>query len=248
MERGGGAVNQKTRQVVDNCLGWLRRILYPPACVLCNAPTGIDDLCTDCAADLAKNAHGCSCCALPLQNPADRVCGRCLKQQPHFDHSHAAYLYEYPLDRLIQRFKFHGDMRCGRVLAGLLLKSLQRAALTSRVEALVPVPLFRKRLVERGFNQSLELAKDLGKGLGLPVLNNYLLRTRDTRAQSELGALQRSGNVRGAFEVRNRANPPSRIALVDDVMTTGSTVNECALVLKKAGMQQVEVWIIARAP
>lgn len=247
MERGGGAVNPKTRQVVDNCLGWFRRILYPPACVLCNAPTGIDDLCADCAADLAKNVHGCSCCALPLKNPADHLCGRCLQRQPHFDHSHAAYLYEYPLDRLIQKFKFHGDLRCGRILAGLLLRSLQQEAVASRVEALVPVPLFRKRLVERGFNQSLDLAKDLARGLHLPVLNNYLRRTRDTRAQSGLGALKRSGNVRGAFEVKNRANPPSRIALVDDVMTTGSTVNECARVLKKAGVKQVEVWIIARA-
>ncbi len=248
MERGGDTVNQKTRHVVDNCLSWVRRTLYPPACVFCSTPTATDDLCPPCAGDLAKNTHSCTCCALPLQNPADHVCGQCLRRKPNFDRSRAPYLYEYPLDRLIQRFKFHGDLRCGRILAGLMLRSLQNQPEMIRVEALIPVPLFRKRLVERGFNQSLELAKDLGKGLGLPVLNKHLLRIRDTRAQSELGADKRRANVRGAFEVRNLPALPPRVALIDDVMTTASTVNECARALKKAGVQYIEVWTVARAP
>jgi len=245
MERGGGAVNELTRQVVNNCLGWLRRTLYPPACVLCDAPTGQDDLCIPCANDLLQNTHPCSVCAQPLQNPADRLCGQCLRKPLHFDLGHAPYLYDYPLDRLIQQFKFHTDLRTGRVLAGLLLDSLRRQSLD--VQALIPVPLHRKRLVERGFNQSLELAMDLGKGLGLPVLAKQLVRVRETRAQSELGAGKRRSNVRGAFEVRPAADLPQRVALIDDVMTTGSTLNECALTLKNAGVQHVSVWTIARA-
>ena len=248
MERGGGAANQKTRHVVDNCLDWLRRTIYPPACVLCNLPTEYYDLCTGCTDDLAQNKHPCSTCALPLQNPFDRVCARCLKQPPQFDHCHAAYLYDYPLDRLIQRFKFQGDLRCGRVLAELVLDSLQHADEPVRAQALIPVPLFRKRLVERGFNQSLELARDLGSGLGLPVLKNHLVRIRNTRAQSDLGADKRTSNVRGAFKATNVTDLPENIALIDDVMTTGSTVNECALTLKNAGVQQIDIWLIARAP
>jgi len=255
MERGGDAVNQKTHLVVDNgstrahcALGWIRRTLYPPACVLCNLPAGSDDLCAACAGDLAKNSHACACCALPLQSPLDATCGQCLKRHPFFDLSHAPYIYDYPLDRLIQRFKFQGDLRCGRILAAILLRSLQQNRVAARIQALIPVPLFRKRLVERGFNQSLELARDLGKGLGLPVLNNYLSRTRDTHAQSELGADLRQANVRGAFDLQKVENLPPRVALVDDVMTTGSTVNECAKTLKKAGVEQVDVWLLARAP
>jgi ComF family protein len=247
MERGGGAVNQKTRQVVDNCLGWIRRAVYPPACVFCNLPTGKDDLCTGCAGDLAKNTIACSVCALPLQNPFDRICGQCQQKPPHFDQSIAPYLYEYPLDRLIQRFKFRGDLRCGRILAGLLLDSLQQTSVAIEAQALIPVPLHRRRLFERGFNQSRELARDIGKGLGLPLLDNQLTRVRNTRAQSELDAGRRHANVRGAFAVQSSIKLPSRIALIDDVMTTGSTVNECALCLKNAGVDQVSIWIIARA-
>ena len=133
-------------------------------------------------------------------------------------------------------------------MAELVLESLQHADEPVRAHALIPVPLFSKRLVERGFNQSLELARDLGKGLGLPVLNKQLVRIRNTRAQSELGADKRSSNVRSAFKAINTTDLPVSIALIDDVLTTGSTVNECALTLKKAGAQQVDVCLIARAP
>jgi ComF family protein len=233
--------------MVDNYLGWIRRAVYPPACVFCNLPTGKDDLCTGCAADLAKNTFACSVCALPLQNPFDQTCGQCQQNPPHFDQCFAPYLYEYPLDRLIQRFKFRGDLRCGRILAGLLLESLRQRPVIIEAEALIPVPLHRRRLFERGFNQSRELARDIGKGLGLPLLDNQLARVRNTRAQSELGAGMRHANVRDAFAVRNPRGLPATVALIDDVMTTGSTVNECALCLKKAGVKQVAVWLIARA-
>ena len=116
-----------------------------------------------------------------------------------------------------------------------------------QASALVPVPLARRRLVERGFNQSFELARDLGKGLGLPVMGRHLLRVRDTKAQSELGADLRHANVHNAFKVKKAADLPRRVALIDDVMTTGSTVNECARILKTVGVQSVSVWVVARA-
>ena len=245
MERGGGAVNELTRQVLSNCLGWVRQTLYPPTCVFCAVATGYDDLCLPCKADLAANRNACSRCALPLPNRIDRQCGQCLQSPSQFDRAHAPYLYEYPLDRLIQSFKFNGDLRAGRILAGLMQESLLERA--EKVQALVPVPLFRKRLVERGFNQSLELARDLGKGLEIPVLAKHLYRIRDTRAQSELGAAKRRANVRGAFAVKAAEGLPASVAIIDDVMTTGSTLNECAHTLKMAGVEYVEVWVIARA-
>ena len=116
-----------------------------------------------------------------------------------------------------------------------------------QASALVPVPLARRRLVERGFNQSFELARDLGRGLGLPVMSRHLLRVRDTKAQSELGADLRHANVHNAFKVKKAADLPRRVALIDDVMTTGSTVNECARILKTVGVQSVSVWVVARA-
>ena len=149
------------------------------------------------------------------------------------------------MDKEIQSFKFNGDLRAGRILAGLMQESLLERA--EKVQALVPVPLFRKRLVERGFNQSLELARDLGKGLEIPVLAKHLVRIRDTRAQSELGAAKRRANVRGAFAVKAAEGLPASVAIVEDVMSTGSTLNECAHTLKMAGVEYVEVWVIARA-
>jgi len=155
--------------------------------------------------------------------------------------------YRFPVDQLIQALKFNADLVAGGLLAGLLLEQLlgREDALPL---AILPIPLHPKRQRSRGFNQSSEIARHLGKALSLPVLEDRLERWRHDPPQSTLGALQRRRNVRGAYRLRSRKGPlPEAIALVDDVVTTGSTVDAATRVLKSAGVRRVEVWAVARA-
>ena len=156
----------------------------------------------------------------------------------------SAFRYAYPIDRLLPRFKFHGDLAVGALLATLMAWSIDPE---DKPQALVPVPLHRSRLRARGYDQALELARALAHAGAPPVLEDVLRRQRPTRAQSELGARARRGNVQSAFALRPGADLPAHLALVDDVMTTGATVCECARVLLAGGAQRVDVWTIARA-
>jgi ComF family protein len=151
------------------------------------------------------------------------------------------------LDLLETRFKFGRDLAAGRVLSEVLIEQAQRAP-PPLPDVLVCVPLHRTRLRERGFNQAVELARPLARTLGIALSNDLLERTRDTRAQTGLDAIARRRNLRGAFAVSAKRPIPRHIALFDDVMTTGSTVRECARVLRRAGAERVDVWALARAP
>lgn len=223
----------------------LRYGLLPPRCLLCGAQghDGID-LCADCAAELPRNHHCCARCALPLPTSA-ALCGQCQRHPPTWDAAWAPFRYGWPLDRLESRYKFGAALAAGRALGALW----QREPLTVEQPALiVPVPLHRTRLRRRGYNQALELARPLAKALGVPCRHDVLRRVRATDAQTELDAVTRRRNVRAAFAVREGIVLPSHVAVLDDVMTTGATLAECARVLKHAGVQRVDVWALARAP
>lgn len=242
-------VNRKRRW---RWLQALTRFLLPSRCVLCAGDAGDDDasLCPGCRGDLQPNLPACPRCAEPLVR-AEPLCGRCLKHEPPFQATFAAWRYAWPLDGLVARFKFRGDLAAGRSLSQLFVEQAQHQGI-KREGWLVPVPLHRQRLRQRGYDQALELARDIGRGLDVPVLPNLLQRTRATAAQSELDLRQRRRNVRGAFALNPRAlarmdaRPP--LILLDDVMTTGSTVAACARVLGEAGFDHIQVWAIARAP
>jgi ComF family protein len=225
--------------------GALQRFILPHHCLLCGA-AGADglDLCRDCARELPRNRICCARCALPLPEPA-ALCGQCQRRLPPWDAAWVPFRYAWPLDRLESRFKFSANLACGRVLSSLWLREPSPAALPDGV---VPVPLHPGRLRERGYNQALELARPLAKRLGLTVRLDGLLRQRPTAAQTELGALQRRRNVRGSFAAGEAIAWPAHVALLDDVMTTGATLAECARVLKRAGVRRVDVWALARAP
>ena len=182
-------------------------------------------------------------CALPLDGLATR-CGQCSLRPPPWSLVQSGLRYAFPVDRLLPRFKFHGDLAAGEVLATLLQWSLDPA---ETPEALVPVPLHRARLRERGYDQALELARFLQRDGGPPVLADRLRRLRHTAPQSELGAAARRDNVFGAFALHGDGPLPAHVALVDDVLTTGATVGECARVLLSAGVRRVDVWTVARA-
>jgi ComF family protein len=219
--------------------------LLPSHCLLCGARgQGALSLCADCAADMPRNDVCCSRCALPLEAPAP-LCGRCQKRAPAWDAAWVPFRYEWPLAQLEARFKFGGDLAAGRTLGAAWTASPPPVELP---QAVVLVPLHRSRLRRRGYNQALELAKPLARTLGVPLLRDALARTRATHAQTDLNAVQRRRNVRGAFALDSRATLPDHVAVLDDVFTTGATLGECARVLKRAGVAHVDVWALARAP
>lgn len=223
----------------------LGRWLLPARCLLCGAAGHDDlDLCRDCAAELPRNRVCCARCALPLALPA-ALCGRCQRRAPPWDGAWAPFRYGWPVDRLESRFKFGGDLAAGRSLAALWLRESRPVSLP---DLILPVPLHRVRLRQRGHNQALELARPLARALGLPLRHDLLSRPRATAPQSELDAVARRRNVRGAFALHPDAEPPAHVAIVDDVMTTGSTLAECARLLRKAGASRIDVWVLARAP
>ena len=172
-------------------------------------------------------------------------CGDCLSQPPALTHTRAVFVYGFPLDRLVPRFKFHNDLAAGRLLSELMLQGVSGLPKPS---ALVPVPLHDSRLRRRGYDQARELALPLARALRLPLRTDLLKRTRATAPQSELHAAARRRNVRGAFARIPGARLPAHVALFDDVMTTGATLREAATVLRQAGVPRVDLWVMARAP
>lgn len=223
----------------------LRYWLLPLRCLLCGAP-GADgmDLCAACAAELPRNLRCCARCALPLAEPA-ALCGDCQRHPPPWDAAWTPFRYGWPLDHLETRFKFGRDLAAGRALVA----AWQHEPMPLPVpQLLLPVPLHVRRLRQRGYNQALELARPLAGHLGVPLRHDLLQRARGTAAQTELDAVARRRNVRGAFAVRAGATLPAHVAILDDVMTTGATLAECARTLKRAGVARVDVWALARAP
>ena len=220
--------------------------LLPPHCVLCGLPSSSACICQVCFEDLPRASACCRQCGLPLAAESDKLCGQCLGRVLPFVYTVYPLQYLFPVDRLVQSFKFNRQLGAGRVLARLMCEQVIRQK-TAYPEALIPMPLHTLRLFQRGFNQAYELAAYVGREIGIPLLAGSLRRKRHTQAQSGLSGQQRRQNMHGAFCWNGWHPPPHHVAIVDDVMTTGTTVAECARVLKKAGARRVDVWVAARA-
>jgi len=232
---------------VDGLADRLLRVLLPLRCLLCGADgSGGRDLCAGCAGDFPINRPCCPRCALPLATAAP-LCGECLDLEPPFASAWAPFRYAHPLDLLEARFKFRGDLAAGRVLAEQMIERAH-ADVPSRPKLMIAVPLHDSRLRQRGYNQAFELAKPVSRSLGIPLDRDALVRTRATAAQTGLDATSRRRNLRGAFAWNAKRAPPEHVVLLDDVMTTGATLRECARVLRRAGVARVDVWALARAP
>jgi ComF family protein len=214
----------------------------PQVCALCASGRTERLVCDDCAAALPRNVDACPSCALPLGTSGR--CGHCLMHPPAFDRSHAAFVYAFPVDRLVQAYKYQGLLACAGWFAEAMLAERQAPPLA---DLLVAVPLARGRQRERGFNQSLEIARALGRRTGLQLAVDALVRIRETPPQADLPWRERAQNIRGAFAC-TAAVACRRIAVVDDVMTTGASLDEIAKVLKRAGAASVENWLVARTP
>lgn len=230
---------------MNNWLGIIQDWLYPPTCLLCGDP-GADgrDLCRDCALDLPYNRCCCPRCGLPLGTPCSAPCGACQRKPPRFDASVTAFRYEEPVRHLIQDLKFHARYPAARVLGSLLADRVGQGE--ERPQCLIPVPLHSGRYRSRGFNQSIEIAREVSSRIGVPLDLGGCVRVRATRPQTELSAAERQRNLRNAFKVLGNYRG-LHVALLDDVMTTGATMNELARVLRKAGALRIEAWACARA-
>jgi ComF family protein len=225
------------RRLAQRCSSSIFAALLPQHCLLCGGSAERAALCQACADDLPLLDHArCPVCAQPA--PAGHRCGTCLKQAPHFDATQARYRYAYPLDRLLQHYKY-GQ----RLIVASLFPSANSAP---AVDAVIAVPSTPSHLRQRGFNPALELARPLARSLGLPLLLQAVTRPQDAPAQASLPWKDRQKNIRNAFECHADLSG-RRILVVDDVMTTGATLNELARTLKRHGATYVENWVIARA-
>jgi ComF family protein len=214
---------------------------WPQDCVLCLAPSH-DALCAPCAAALPWIAEACAVCALPLPGGGG-TCGACAVRPPAFDAALACFEYRFPLDRLVQRFKFAGDLATGRWLAAAMARRLGGA----KADLVVVPPLSLARLRSRGFNQALELARPVARALAISCSGSALVRVRETQPQPGLHREERARNLRDAFRCDALVEGLD-VAIVDDVLTTGATGQELARVLKQAGAARVSLWALARTP
>jgi ComF family protein len=232
-------------------------IIYPPRCALCghfvspgekHRPPG--HVCDPCVRALTPIAHPlCTVCGMPLPalSGPDHPCENCLRRMPSYDSMRAPYLYAGPLMNAIQRLKYNSETHLASPLGGLLSRYARTLLPHPEEFVTVPVPLHKHRLRERGFNQGLLLAKVVASELGTPLDYLSLIRKRDTPSQTGLGRKQRRSNVANAFSVTSAAIfKGTRVLLVDDVLTTGYTLNECARTLKKSGALKVICLALAR--
>ncbi len=231
---------------------WLKNIhslVFPSSCTLCGAP-GMKhlDICEACHHSLPINELACVCCAIPLAEGNIGVCGQCLQHPPPYKRCIAAWRYEPPLDYFIQRLKFNKDLVFARLMAALFADKLSKLyeKQEDKPDVIIPVPLHNKRLRERGFNQSVEIAKVISRQLHIPLDLTSCTRPKMTQPQAELPAAERKRNIKGAFAF-SPAKSYRHIALIDDVMTTGHTINELSETIQKVCKSTIDVWVCARA-
>lgn len=217
------------------------RQAIPGNCLLCGAGSARSPVCAGCLADLPWHSQPhCPQCATPTPN--GQVCGTCLKHPPAFDRTIAALAYTFPLDRLIPRLKYHSQLAIAPMLGDALAQAVADAP---RPDCLIAMPLHGRRIRERGFNHAIEIARVIARQFALPLDTRSCQRIRDTPPQMGLKHDARRRNVRGAFACSGTVEG-KHIALVDDVMTTGTSLDELAATLKRAGAREVTCWVAAR--
>ncbi len=234
---------------VNRRLFFIQRLLLPPRCLLCN-DRGADelDLCAGCLHDLPWLTHACEQCALPLPPaPGSMFCGSCLRNPPPFSRTLIPFRYQFPANRLIQALKYQRRTPPARLFGELLYDHLIHQPDLQLPDRVIPVPLHPQRERQRGFNQAQAIAHFLCRRLQVPLELEALVRSSNTPPQQGLSAEARRRNLRHAFRVTGSLQG-RRVALLDDVMTTGSTFAQLASLCRQAGATDVQCWGVARTP
>lgn len=221
----------------------LKNTLFPLQCLNCQKASA-KAICPSCFNQLPWLRDGCYICGNAITGkPASKnICGKCLTTPPFFDHTIAALRYQEPISHLLTQLKFSEKLNNVSILSNLLLAKVNQEALP---DLILPVPLHKKRIQHRGFNQALEISKKLSKQLNIPVDTTAIKRVKNTTPQSSLPAKHRQKNIKNAFELIQPIKA-KHIAIVDDIVTTGNTVNELARMIKKQQDCYIEVWCVAR--
>lgn len=230
---------------MNNCSGIIQALRPAGTCVLCGAETARRlAVCAACRRDLPRIGEACLSCGVPL--PKGGRCPACQVRPPPYERTYAPLLYASPARELVLRFKFEARLSLSRLFAELVCERVTGGG-EPLPELLLPVPLHRRRLRQRGFNQAVELGRLISGRLGLRARTDLLCRARDTHPQSRAGgARERRANVRGAFRLDGELDA-RHVAILDDVITTGSTVLELARIIRSAGARRVDVWAVCRA-
>lgn len=228
----------------------LTALCFPPRCLLCNQPTARQHICPACRPAIHRiTPPFCHRCGIPHLStvPENHRCGLCLKDHWHFDSARSLVLYQSPFAELITSFKFAGNLSVLPLFSELFQHGVSADPPYRHTTIITPVPLSRQRLRQRGFNQSLELIRAFFPKAGPRIRPQLLVRTRHTAPQTTKSGNARRASLKGAFALgRNQNVKGEKVLLVDDVLTTGTTVNECASVLRKAGASEIHVLTLAR--
>lgn len=220
---------------------------FPQHCSHCGlAYSDKTPLCPPCQAELPWILSPCEVCGRELPEKEKLICGDCLLNPPTYDKAVIPFRYDTPISTYISRLKFFEKCHYAAILGNLFLNYLTNIQDYHLPQALIPVPLHPKRISKRGYNQALEIARPLSKKLQIPLLKNQCIRTRHTKPQTEISREERKSNVKNAFMVKNLPLL-QHVTLIDDVFTTGHTLEEIVKCLKKNGIEKVDVWCIAKA-
>lgn len=224
----------------------IQQWILPYTCIICGKPSKIKrDLCYACQQDLPWNKHACKQCGLALEQAAIK-CGQCLQRSPSFNQTLALFRYEDPIDKFIVQLKFYHKFLYIKLLSELMIECLQTMQWDFIPELIIPMPLHKQRLRERGYNQALELAKPLSKSLHIPIDIENCQRIKATLAQTSLPFEERKRNVKNAFDI-NQSFKAKSVMLIDDVITSGETCQSFSLALKQAGVEKIMLCCVARA-
>uniref|UniRef100_A0A7C4EWX5 ComF family protein n=1 Tax=Desulfomonile tiedjei TaxID=2358 RepID=A0A7C4EWX5_9BACT len=240
-------MHRAAKWVIDG----ISSLLFPPCCTICEKPVGNPEevICASCRDSLAYvEIPLCETCGRPLPDGHEpgQLCGKCMSTSPPFDKARYAVFHQGNVRRALVNFKYGGLLHHGRGLSLLLTEAFQKFFGSSHIDFIVPMPMHPRRLIKRGFNQVVFLGGKLAEHTGIPMKRGALVKIRDTLPQVGLSRTQRLTNVKGSFGVSKSEELRGRqVLLLDDVSTTGSTIAEAALTLKKAGTTAVFVLVLA---
>lgn len=225
--------------------------ILPLSCLLCQQGVKAGLVCPICYQDLKQIYPHCERCGLPLASQQSQ-CGQCISHPPIFTQLTACGLFDAPLYQLIYKLKYQQQAIYSQVLGRLLAEKINARyganAQAPRPQALIPVPLHSRKERQRGFNQAQLIANHCAKQLNIPCQAHWLTRVKDTASQTQLNLKQRQKNMHQAFAIKHLPVGIKRVAIIDDIVTTGATVYSLCKALRQAGVEQIEIWCICRTP